>query len=102
MADEAKKRDWLPIESNPGVMTRYARKLGLPITLKYYDLLSTEEWALEMIPKPVRGGYTCLSVICWVTSATVLDGGRSTQCSCCSLSNPHLRRIVKTRPPALH
>lgn len=51
MAGEDKS--WLPIESNPGVMTRYAKKLGCGSALKFYDLLSTEEWALEMIPKPV-------------------------------------------------
>ena len=39
MASESVK-SWLPIESNPGVMTRYARKLGLD-SLKFYDLLST-------------------------------------------------------------
>lgn len=51
MAGEGKS--WLPIESNPAVMTRYAKKLGVS-GLKFYDLLSTEDWALEMIPKPVH------------------------------------------------
>lgn len=34
------RRDWLPIEANPAVMTKYCAKLGLDTTLyKFYDLL---------------------------------------------------------------
>ena len=51
--EESVEKAWLPIESNPGVMTAYARKLGLPSSLGFHDILSTEAWALEMVPQPV-------------------------------------------------
>jgi len=35
-------------------MNEYLAKLGFPTELyKCYDLLSTDDWALEMIPRPV-------------------------------------------------
>jgi ubiquitin carboxyl-terminal hydrolase L3 len=45
---------WFPLESNPTVMNTYMRKLGMN-TDKYtfHDVFSTEDWALEMIPRPV-------------------------------------------------
>jgi ubiquitin carboxyl-terminal hydrolase L3 len=47
-------KTWLPLESNPGVMTSYLGKLGLN-TDKYafVDVFSTEDWALDMVPRPV-------------------------------------------------
>jgi hypothetical protein len=45
----------LPIESNPEVMNTYLSNLGFPISeYKCYDVLSTEDWALEMVPRPVK------------------------------------------------
>jgi ubiquitin carboxyl-terminal hydrolase L3 len=41
------------LQSNPAVLNAYARKMGLPEDLRFYDLLSTDDWALEMIPRPV-------------------------------------------------
>lgn len=46
-------KSWNPLESNPEVISTFARKLGLDQSLCYIDIFSTEEWALEMIPKPV-------------------------------------------------
>ena len=49
---------WFPLESNPEVMTLYAGRLGLDVSssgLWFHDLLSTEDWAREMVPKPVLG-----------------------------------------------
>ena len=49
---------WFPLESNPEVMTLYAGKLGLDVSssgLWFHDVLSTEDWALEMVPKPCVG-----------------------------------------------
>lgn len=44
----------LPLESNPDVINRYLEKLGFPVTLlAATDVMSTEEWALEMVPRPV-------------------------------------------------
>lgn len=45
--------DWMPIESNPDVMSDYIEKLGWPAKQwRFYDVLSTEAWALEMVPTP--------------------------------------------------
>ena len=43
------------LESNPDVITQYAKKLGLDTSkIQFCDILSTEDWALEMVPKPVH------------------------------------------------
>jgi ubiquitin carboxyl-terminal hydrolase L3 len=45
--------DWMPLESNPEVINSYIADLGFDATnYKLTDVLSTEDWALEMIPKP--------------------------------------------------
>jgi len=46
-------KTWSPLESNPDVVTSFAKKLGIDESLSYIDIYSTEEWALDMIPKPV-------------------------------------------------
>lgn len=52
-AAAAGEKNWMPIESNPEVMTAYARQLGLPEEWAFYDLLSSEQWAIDMVPSPV-------------------------------------------------
>ena len=47
-------KKWYPLESNPDTINKYAESLGL--NLKEYcfqDVLCLEDWALEMIPKPI-------------------------------------------------
>ena len=45
---------WFPLESNPQVMSKYVETWGFPLSeYTFYDVLSTEEWALGMIPSPV-------------------------------------------------
>jgi ubiquitin carboxyl-terminal hydrolase L3 len=45
---------WFPLESNPEIMTDYMEKLGLNTDVySFHDVFSTEDWALEMIPRPV-------------------------------------------------
>ena len=51
--DDASSSRWMPIESNPATMQAYAEKLGLPPGYLFSDVLATENWALEIIPKPV-------------------------------------------------
>ena len=47
-------RSWFPLESNPEVMTAYMEKLGMNTAqYSFCDVLSTEDWALEMVPRPV-------------------------------------------------
>eukprot|EP00744_Colponema_vietnamica_P000779 GILI01001355.1.p1 GENE.GILI01001355.1~~GILI01001355.1.p1 ORF type:complete len:308 (+),score=103.67 GILI01001355.1:105-926(+) len=53
MASDDDDKRWFPLESNPVVMNQYIRNLGFPTKdYRWHDLLSTEDWALEMIPQP--------------------------------------------------
>jgi ubiquitin carboxyl-terminal hydrolase L3 len=46
----------MPLESNPEVINPYIEKMGLKIDqFNFQEMLSTEEWALEMISKPCNG-----------------------------------------------
>jgi|JI9StandDraft_2_1071091.scaffolds.fasta_scaffold719032_2 ubiquitin carboxyl-terminal hydrolase L3 len=46
----------MPLESNPEVINTYISKMGLKTELwNFTELLSTEDWGLEMVPKPVLG-----------------------------------------------
>ncbi len=52
--DTPKKRKWFPLESNPDVCNKYIEALGWPVAqYSFYELMSTEDWAVDMIPKPV-------------------------------------------------
>eukprot|EP00953_Heterococcus_sp_UTEX-ZZ885_P019541 10912-Heterococcus_DN1.PRE.1 len=54
MEDSSGKKRWFPLESNPDVMNRYVERLGFSTARHaFVDLLSTEEWAQDMVPKPV-------------------------------------------------
>ncbi|KAL0585512.1 hypothetical protein ABG067_004653 [Albugo candida] len=47
-------KKWFPIESNPLVLNKYLERMGFPTAAyQFQDVLSTEEWALEMVPQPV-------------------------------------------------
>ena len=46
-------KSWCPLESNPEVISKFAHKLGLDESLAYCDIFSTEDWALESVPRPV-------------------------------------------------
>ncbi|KAF1315963.1 Achain a, uridine phosphorylase, partial [Globisporangium splendens] len=47
---------WFPLESNPAVMNTYVQQMGFPTAeFSFCDVLSTEDWALEMVPTPVLG-----------------------------------------------
>jgi len=45
-------RRWKPLESNPEALKTYAVSLGLSPEYSFHDVLSTEEWAIEMLPSP--------------------------------------------------
>lgn len=54
MSDDGSGKRWFPLESNPAVMTDYVAKMGFPSSeFSFCDVLSTEDWALEMVPTPV-------------------------------------------------
>eukprot|EP00743_Colponemidia_sp_Colp-15_P001532 GILK01001672.1.p1 GENE.GILK01001672.1~~GILK01001672.1.p1 ORF type:complete len:249 (-),score=39.98 GILK01001672.1:110-820(-) len=51
-------KKWFPLESNPDVMNQYIERLGWPTAMfRFCDVLSTEDWALEMVPRP------CVAVV---------------------------------------
>ena len=48
--------NWQCLESNPETLTEYIKNLEFDTNeFIFYDLYSTEEWARELIPKPVLG-----------------------------------------------
>ena len=54
MTEEGKRKRCFPLESNPEVMNTYVEKMGFPTSsFSFCDVLSTEEWALAMVPTPV-------------------------------------------------
>lgn len=54
--EDGKVKTWFPLESNPEVMTQYCERMGLDVSeYVFQDVLSTDEWALEMIPRPCLG-----------------------------------------------
>lgn len=46
---------WVPLESNPRALTALAHRLGVPPGLAFADILSLDDWALGMLPRPVVG-----------------------------------------------
>jgi len=52
MATEGKIR-WLPLESNPDVMTKYVRNLGIEEPWFFTDVFGLEPELLAMVPRPV-------------------------------------------------
>lgn len=55
---EVKKRKrWMPLESNPKVLSKYLKKLGFDSRFAVHELLSLEPWALEMVPKPAQAVF---------------------------------------------
>ena len=49
-------KQWFPLESNPSVMTAYIRNIGVDTsTVQFHDVLSPEDWAIEMVPGPILG-----------------------------------------------
>jgi ubiquitin carboxyl-terminal hydrolase L3 len=63
-------KSWAPLESNPDVVTSFAKKLGLDESLSYIDIYSTEEWALDMIPKPVYAVSSSLLLLLLSSSSS--------------------------------
>jgi len=56
MADQKPQpeKKWFPLESNPSLLNQYISKLGFETTShEFADVLSTEQWALDMVPHPV-------------------------------------------------
>ena len=48
-------KKWFPLESNDVVMNKYIEGLGVDVSkMQFNEVLSLEEWALDMVPQPVH------------------------------------------------
>eukprot|EP00842_Homolaphlyctis_polyrhiza_P006697 jgi/Hompol1/7028/HPOL_000293-RA len=45
---------WIPLESNPDVMNKYLRLLGVRSSLQFCDVFSLDDEMLQYIPQPVK------------------------------------------------
>lgn len=54
MSSPDKEQRWFPLESNPKLLNDYIEQLGFSTALyEFQDVLSIEDWALEMCMRPV-------------------------------------------------
>jgi len=64
-AEEAKKtkrKKWLPLESNPELMTRYCHELGVAPMFKFFEITGVDESLLGMVPQPVFAVVMCFPI----------------------------------------
>ena len=54
MAEAAKPR-WLPLESNPEVMNKFVKGMGLSGDYEFTDIYGMDPELLAMVPQPVAG-----------------------------------------------
>ena len=47
------RKKWLPLESDPGILTQYLHRIGFPQTHCFHDIPAFEDWAVDMVPTPV-------------------------------------------------
>ena len=59
-------KTWIPLESNPRVITAFARRLGMPRALAFHDVLGLDDELLSMLPRPVHS----LILLFPITAAT--------------------------------
>lgn len=49
-----KRKNWLPLESNPGLMSKYITKLGVDDKFTFHEVLGVDSMLLSMVPTPVH------------------------------------------------
>ena len=49
----SEEKQWLPLESNPDLMTKYLHTLGATRAFAFHDVYGTDESLLSIIPQPV-------------------------------------------------
>ena len=50
------EKKWFPLESNDLVMNKYIEGMGVDTSkVQFNEVLSMEDWALDMVPQPVHG-----------------------------------------------
>ncbi len=52
---ELSQGNWLPLESNPSVLTQFASRVGLPSDWTFTDVWGTDKALLDFLPKPCAG-----------------------------------------------
>lgn len=53
MASDGNKSWWIPLESNPEVLNKFSKSIGVPEEWEFTDVYGTDEALLAMVPKPV-------------------------------------------------
>lgn len=53
MGKVIKKKNWLPLESNPELMNKYVHALGVPSDFVFHEVYGVDEMLLGMVPQPV-------------------------------------------------
>lgn len=54
MSEETGLQRWVPLESNPEVLTRYIHELGVAPTAEFVDVLGLDDDLLALVPTPVH------------------------------------------------
>eukprot|EP00808_Paulinella_micropora_P011117 g75620.t1 len=71
--DELGQGNWLPLESNPGVLSAFAHRTGLPKGWDFFDIYGLDEDLLGMVPQP------CAAVVLLFTSSKELSQHKKKQ-----------------------
>eukprot|EP01052_Picozoa_sp_SAG31_P017048 SAG31_NODE_1151_length_9643_cov_15.981978_8_plen_359_part_00 len=48
------RKSWLPLESNPQILGNYLNKIGFSLGYSFHDVVSFEDFAVDMVPTPVH------------------------------------------------
>eukprot|EP00465_Bigelowiella_longifila_P003079 CAMPEP_0185263844 /NCGR_PEP_ID=MMETSP1359-20130426/16908_1 /TAXON_ID=552665 /ORGANISM="Bigelowiella longifila, Strain CCMP242" /LENGTH=246 /DNA_ID=CAMNT_0027851695 /DNA_START=36 /DNA_END=776 /DNA_ORIENTATION=- len=70
---ELTEGNWLPLESNPIVLTKFAKRVGLPKGWEFCDIYGTDKELLGMVPQP------CAAVVLLFTSSKELKTFKAEQ-----------------------
>ncbi len=82
MAEEGKveRKKWIPLESNPDTFNPLTQKLTGSDKLEWHEILSTEEWALDMVPNKDK----CMGVVLLYPLTEVAEKARADQEASCT------------------
>ncbi len=53
MSESSECKVWLPLESNPELMTKYCHQLGVSSDFQFHDIFGTDPDLLSLVPQPV-------------------------------------------------
>lgn len=65
-------KQWVPLESNPYILTRFGRTLGLPPAVSFVDVWSLD--LLDIVPQPCHA-----VVLLYPLTETLISAGQSSQ-----------------------